>query len=702
MLFAHSVVIAQNSYQLYVGERKLLKAPNPPNNGALFQTAWGSSGSHLSLDTSTLSAYVTATEYFTGTEQVQCDYYWYWYDNYGYQHTNHATTYYNISCKPVEIRLSDTYVTMNVGDTKQLTYTLTPSNVYPQPIIRFISSDNTVCAVNENGYLFAEKPGPATITVKNNAGPDAVCYVTVQSIEPTSIRIPYNASTYVGESTSISYSLDPSNARTNVSWYCNPTYVAQVSDGTIYGNDEGTATVYCITDNGLRSNDCTVSVKYRTATGVKVSDNTLYVPIGETRSLSWTPVPSNARTSVTWKSEDESVAQVSQSGQVSGIKEGTTNIIVTTDNGHSAICAMTVPPNPTKIELPQRISVYRSEARTMQPKMTPQDAYQSLTWKSSDNNVATISSDGKVIAVNPGTATITVTTHNGKTTSCRVDVPEPDFNLYLWQTTGEKVLFPLDEHPVISENDGNLLVKTKSSEIEIASGDIKKLTIKDERTNDVPTAISLPSKLEMNYRDKAKLGYTLYPTEYDIDTKVTWETSNKYVAQVNSNGEVYANLPGECVITATTSNGRTDECHVTVADHDFYLILWFKNGDKNSVRLAEYPKVTYADDKIIVTTFNTEYSYTATEVRKMTLCDSEDGNDMDGIENVCEDGHNGRDISLTHGTPGSKLCIYNASGNLLEQYTVDTDGRLRYSLDSYPSGIYIIKSGEITYKIIKR
>ena len=49
-----------------------------------------------------------------------------------------------------------------------------------------------------------------------------------------------------------------------------------------------------------------------------------------------------------------------------------------------------------------------------------------ITWSSSDKNVATVSSDGKVTGCNPGTATITAKAANGMTASCSIKVVDPN------------------------------------------------------------------------------------------------------------------------------------------------------------------------------------------------------------------------------------------------------------------------------------
>lgn len=56
--------------------------------------------------------------------------------------------------------------------------------------------------------------------------------------------------------------------------------------------------------------------------------------------------------------------------------------------------------------------------------LTPNNATTICTWSSSNTAVATVDSNGKITAVGIGTATITVTTRNGKTANCVVTVVE--------------------------------------------------------------------------------------------------------------------------------------------------------------------------------------------------------------------------------------------------------------------------------------
>src|SRR5699024_10450007 len=54
--------------------------------------------------------------------------------------------------------------------------------------------------------------------------------------------------------------------------------------------------------------------------------------------VSYSPATANVGTNVTWTSSDPSVATVDETGYVFGIKNGTTLITATTENGKTATC----------------------------------------------------------------------------------------------------------------------------------------------------------------------------------------------------------------------------------------------------------------------------------------------------------------------------------------------------------------------------
>ena len=80
---------------------------------------------------------------------------------------------------------------------------------------------------------------------------------------------------------------------------------------------------------------------------------------------------------------------------------------------------------PTGVALNQSaITVGAGNTSQLTATVAPSDvAYKDVSWSSSDNRIATVSADGKVTAIAPGTATITVITqYGGKTATCTVTV----------------------------------------------------------------------------------------------------------------------------------------------------------------------------------------------------------------------------------------------------------------------------------------
>jgi predicted nucleic acid-binding Zn ribbon protein len=62
--------------------------------------------------------------------------------------------------------------------------------------------------------------------------------------------------------------------------------------------------------------------------------------------------------------------------------------------------------------------------------------------------------------------------------------------------------------------------------------------------------------------ESAKLMYTIDPDDTK-DKTVTWESSNESIASV-TDGTITGINEGDCTITVTTKNGKTDTCEITV------------------------------------------------------------------------------------------------------------------------------------------
>ena len=137
-----------------------------------------------------------------------------------------------------------------------------------------------------------------------------------------------------------------------------------------------------------------------------------------------------------WSSSDESVATVEE-GRVYAQRRGNAVITVVSANGvYAAECTVSVHATPTpdpdpvyvtSVALDQsELALSLGDSYTLKATVHPNDAdNKTITWRSSDETVATVES-GTVKAAGAGTATITVRTEDGgHTATCVVTVTDP-------------------------------------------------------------------------------------------------------------------------------------------------------------------------------------------------------------------------------------------------------------------------------------
>jgi uncharacterized protein YjdB len=116
------------------------------------------------------------------------------------------------------------------------------------------------------------------------------------------------------------------------------------------------------------------------------------------------------------------------SGVVTG-KEGGTAIITCTakdGSGATASCTVTITPiYPTGIKLSKAaLTITAGRTGSLRATIQPSNTdFKSVTWTSSNTAAAIVDTKGKILAIAPGTATITATTSNRSSAYCAVTVP---------------------------------------------------------------------------------------------------------------------------------------------------------------------------------------------------------------------------------------------------------------------------------------
>lgn len=171
------------------------------------------------------------------------------------------------------------------------------------------------------------------------------------------------------------------------------------------------------------------------ATAIKLNKDTMSLDLSGTTTgkLTASYEPENTTdkgNTVTWKSDNKSVATVDKEGNVTAVGKGTANITASIVNAEgttltSNVCKVTVKKSVKSVTLDQtEVGLKQGQKKTLKATVTPSDADDAaVTWKSSADDVVTVDQDGNIEAVaESGEATITASTKNGMSASCKVTV----------------------------------------------------------------------------------------------------------------------------------------------------------------------------------------------------------------------------------------------------------------------------------------
>lgn len=335
------------------------------------------------------------------------------------------------------VSLSKTEAELVIGNTLQLTATVSPSNA-TEKNITWNSSNTTIATITPTGLVTAKAEGSANITA-SCGGKSATCKLTVKKpiVAVTSVELDKPEITLDAEETyTLKATVKPDNATDKtVTWASSKPDIATVdNNGKVTGVNNGIASVTAT--SGGKSASCKVNVVVKVKS-ITLSQTSATIAVGqEPLTLTATISPDNAADkTITWTTSDASVATVNN-GKVTAVNIGTATITAKAGD-KTATCDITVAPTPvTSVTLNQTsASLKVGETVTLTATVNPSDATdKTVTWTTSDATVATVN-NGVVTAVKVGSATITATAGD-KSATCEITVaPTPVTSVTLSQTS---------------------------------------------------------------------------------------------------------------------------------------------------------------------------------------------------------------------------------------------------------------------------
>ncbi len=391
--------------------------------------------------------------------------------------------------------------------------------------------------------------------------------------------------------TQLEASVSPANAsRPALSWSSSDLAIATVDDrGVVTGVRAGTARIVAMSDNGLTAG-CDITVRDVTfAESIKMDMARLVLGEGTSRKLALTLDPPEADETITWTTDDATVATVDKEGNVAAKGIGDAVVTATTERGISATATIKVVNKGKEVTAIQMakpsIELYEGNAMTLEYKLEPKNPEDAtITWTTSDPAVAYVNDSGLLVAEKPGKITMTATASSGVTAELRVTIKGAELTIspnpvtlkkggtqklkskimpsgLMLDTTwssADPAVATVDEAGLVTAVGNGLTIVTASLDSGVTA--TVPVSVVDVPAKDIKIN---KSKLKMTVGAQQGLKSRVAPANATI-TQAFWSSSNEAVAMVDENGKITALAPGKVVITARTHNGKKARCLLQV------------------------------------------------------------------------------------------------------------------------------------------
>jgi uncharacterized protein YjdB len=377
-----------------------------------------------------------------------------------------------------------------------------------------------------------------------------------------------------------------------------PTIASVRGDGTVTGLLPGTTQIAASIDGKSSVANVTIAPKPVISVRITPSDSRIFT--GQTTQLRADPLDAGGEIlggrTITWAVGNTSVATVSTGGILRAVAQGATTITATVEGkvGVATVTVSVVPVKSVAVTPPTGDIVV---AQTLQLTAAPRDsaggalAGRVVTWRSSNDAIATVSSSGLVVAFAAGNATITATSEgvNGtaavrvrNTPVSAVVVNPAATTLAIGQTlqltsqvtdangnilTGRTITYASSTPAIATVTAGGLVTAvaqgtatiTASSEGKTGTATIQVVPVPVATVNVQPTTATVVAG-----STQALTAQTLSASGAVLAGRtVAWTSGAPSVASVSSSGVVTGVAPGVALIFAV-SEGKTGVSTITV------------------------------------------------------------------------------------------------------------------------------------------
>lgn len=335
-----------------------------------------------------------------------------------------AKTSFVVTVKDIPVsslKLDQNNVVLRPKESVQLQENIQPANATDKSV-SWKSDNPAVASVDEKGRVTALKNGTAVISAVMKNGLRAECKITVKiAVDYVQLDSTYK-DVYVTQTGQLNATVYPEDATNKkVKWRSTNTSVVSVDQtGHYKALKSGFAYIYATSeDNEHIERFCEINVNVPPVE-VNIQESSLNLKRGQSYQLNYTAYsPTGVDVAFKWESVDPKIASVNQKGVITALREGVISITLNSSYYNGGDMVLVTVTNPVSALKMNKTSANMTKGSYLQlsASVSPSDASnKGLTWTSSNKNILTVSSSGKVYAKGFGTATITAQAKDGSKT----------------------------------------------------------------------------------------------------------------------------------------------------------------------------------------------------------------------------------------------------------------------------------------------
>ena len=332
-----------------------------------------------------------------------------------------AKTSFVVTVKDIPVsslKLDQNNVVLRPKESVQLQENIQPANATDKSV-SWKSDNPAVASVDEKGRVTALKNGTAVISAVMKNGLRAECKITVKiAVDYVQLDSTYK-DVYVTQTGQLNATVYPEDATNKkVKWRSTNTSVVSVDQtGHYKALKSGFAYIYATSeDNEHIERFCEINVNVPPVE-VNIQESSLNLKRGQSYQLNYTAYsPTGVDVAFKWESVDPKIASVNQKGVITALREGVISITLNSSYYNGGDMVLVTVTNPVSALKMNKTSANMTKGSYLQlsASVSPSDASnKGLTWTSSNKNILTVSSSGKVYAKGFGTATITAQAKDG-------------------------------------------------------------------------------------------------------------------------------------------------------------------------------------------------------------------------------------------------------------------------------------------------